>query len=295
MNRKMRSRLSLLFTLLLSGLIIVAGSLSVSWLDLLIPDYKNEIVGMDRQHTALRLIYRNDDVNNAMFPWNYYETAKMQPLSESFQETLKITETGSLIGLLLDGTRTDQFAAQEQRFLFNPDHDNLAYLKDAELVSQRDKMPYLVDCAVDEKMGMLYFHKRLKDAPQVNKEQLEKAYEALLLVQKGLPDYDEYYDEKEEGTFNREENILQLYMQPILEEVQYQQQYAIIENFSLVLYDYFGNGNPVYSTEILTTDSELLFVISLGQGAQTSYSLIFFFEPVSMEFCGFSIQNDYMW
>lgn len=296
MVRKKVRLFYLLFTLLLSGAVIGGGIYAVNWVDRLIPTYKDELVVITPEQMAMpQMIRRNEDINHSMYPWNLYDAAKMTNPDVSMQAYLDgnhVEEYLQQLFYAVEPVFTERWKEsfhQQRKKSFQSDVDagQCAFLKDEEIRCERDGEVYLIDCAVQQDLGVLYFHKQKKERQEVAQEQLERAYKELQELAEPLMESDElsYYDAYINVLQKTEQgNRLASYILNILEIAQ-GNDYPVVRK-TLGKLVYYQDVEP-FTTDVIATDEELMLMITF----RSSATVIFFYDPVAQVYTGYSIPN----
>jgi hypothetical protein len=302
---------SFVWMILLTVGVIAVGYFSAESLKWILPTYKQEITPMEDKRISQRLYGDNNQLS--LYPWIYYDPSSQWKL-EDYEK--KILDSQGF-----------NFAFRE---IFDPDSDELydftenattgliggeddfydiysryysgIFVKNEKILDRNTGVTYQVDCAVADDQ-IVYFHKQPEDREIVHREQLERAYRLLSAYIGAELGNQPAYSSDEEAL---PKDLLPKYLkqvntgtamypysqiQQIDEEMfdKYEGDYAIQEEkYGQVLTLSKNNVKEIYMT-----DQELILeveVMILKGVKEIHSSLVLFFDPVELEFCGFSFQ-----
>jgi len=253
-------------TIGLSIIILTAGTFLASWIDALVPSYKNQITEAVDTNSNNKIFQFNKQDELQLYPWNYYVEKRQPSLTQAQKELLLQKKVPDFIFAMLDITQVDnseRSAFVNQFELLSVPIQNAKYfvLKNIK-VGNSD---FYINCAVTQG-GEIVSCYASHGTEKLTDSALEKAQAALQdnLTNKS-PNLSNYikrtmsisnkFDQMQIGRLLENENILKIQ----------------------------ANSKP----EIIPTGNLIL----LNYKTDNSIHLIFYFNPNTLTFCGFHMQQ----
>lgn len=317
MKRKRRIGNAVLMLCLTAGVIAV-GFFSADCMRGLLPSFKEEIVPMEDKKITQKLYGDNDQLS--LYPWIYYNPEDQMKLYDDQRKELDDYGFSDALSWMLEEkpefthnfTENITFGsiggqAAIDKYIQQPLYGYVLFGKD-QVITGSDGIRYQVDYAANE--TIVYYHQQPENREPVHREHLEHAYRVLanlISKEKGeISGAAEAYGEEELPDYllvnylkriNTSTGIYQTnmsyYPYPLLDlEYGRNSEGYVIRNDTFnqcLLYEF----NDI--KELYMTDQELMLemkVTILRTFEKEEKKLVLFFDPVLLEFCGFSFQNE---
>lgn len=256
----------ILITIGLSIIILTVGAFLSSWIDALVPSYKNKIAEVERTNSSNQIFQLNQQDELQLYPWNYYTDKSQSNLSPAQKELLLQKKVPDFIFAMLNITQVNN---SEKSVLVNQfellsvpvEKGKYFVLKNIKI----ENSDFYINCAVTQGGEIVscyasYGTEKLTDSA------LQKAQISL-----------------QDNITNKSPNLSN-YIKKIT---------SISNEFGQMQIARLLEGENIWkiqatsSPEIINTGNLIL----LNYKTDNSINLIFYFNPSSLIFSGFHIQQ----
>lgn len=269
-----RKCFGIVVTVGLSIIILTAGTFLASWIDALVPSYKNQITQVEDTNSNSKTIQFNKQDTPQLYPWNYYTESNKTYLTDAQKVLLRQKKVPDFIFAMLNDTKasSSEKAVLVNRFeaLTVPIQDEKTLkIKDGSYFVLKNEMiestGFYVDCAVTQDGEIVSFHAS-KGTDSPSDSILEHAQDVVRNdVSKGSP------------------NLIAFNVKIMDKTSEYEQtQINMLLQREMMLTAQTG-----YKSQIIVTDNMVL----VNRKTQDGINLIFDFDPNSLTYCGFHVQQ----